>query len=1012
MESDSASEAEEVEEIPFSPQWPKDVQELLLQRGVNDYVIRDRMGKDILEDLKPQWSPEPEHFPLQVIIRQPEDASPVAEATVIRYEQVILKLRSLGAPGAGSLQSSEQLEHGLEDFAVAFGGGGVRSGAFCTGVLWALAETGRLRHVTHISSVSGGSIAASGFASFLVKAQRATEAQSQSEQGYREVVAEFIERSQRNAGYLVSFDNLFNVPEDNSSSCPRILDLPIMALVVLGVLVAAPSVFCVFYVVPVTLLVEAYWGGPLRDCWCKNFERKIPCYYFEVLQPHGTCSFYIILGLVAILMILALVYKCCGMETIRHSDNPRWYLHWRSLTHLCARWLVMLFMVLATVLLVYTAELVDWSEERQQKGPEQCYRYHNEAPGILCSDVMVPLKPSPPTKLFINITAAALDDDAMMEAGHSHGLPSFIVIFLFVTVVLALISATFKFLGWKGLWRAFLFILLPLWFIWPASFLLQWRIFGPVTRQALLTPFFDAELSGMYSDKAWYFFTNSSLALAIASLPAFNLLHRFVHYYFRWSLQRAFYHGGVDMSMVEVAQCPSVPVLLFGATLNEFMRPESKEAHSLFSLSQYAMGCQRTHFLPAPKWMSLARCMTLSCAAIDGFVLTQINKWHTRILMAMLNLTQGDWLRFDRGQKWPTKRWPVLLKEPHLASLFDRLPEMIIFAFIYLFCLLGNDKSRPGGLGPGSLNIECQPFRLFTMLAMASIVVFIGIFSFFGHVRWLNWLLDSPLIRQIHMFLMYHECMEKPPMYLYLTDGGPVEDLGIVQLLRRRRRWILSFDVGDDPTCELLDLRTAIALARKERLCSFYLHKDPRRDLEDVLEEFRESTEELLHLGVLYSNGFGGKDQIAEIFHVRMRLLSDTVPVQPLVHRDEVVHSERSINVQHGLSPVVEMQSMPDARSDSWSSSSSRKPRGELGGICCECCHDGRYECHLCGSFPDTHTVNQFFTPTVWANFCRLGREMAAPAIRALTTAQLHETRARAAAQQSLGAAKARSPWR
>ena len=24
--------------------------------------------------------------------------------------------------------------------------------------------------------------------------------------------------------------------------------------------------------------------------------------------------------------------------------------------------------------------------------------------------------------------------------------------------------------------------------------------------------------------------------------------------------------------------------------------------------------------------------------------------------MAMLNLTQGDWLRFDRGQKWATRR--------------------------------------------------------------------------------------------------------------------------------------------------------------------------------------------------------------------------------------------------------------------------------------------------------------------------------------------------------------------
>ena len=60
-----------------------------------------------------------------------------------------------------------------------------------------------------------------------------------------------------------------------------------------------------------------------------------------------------------------------------------------------------------------------------------------------------------------------------------------------------------------------------------------------------------------------------------------------------------------------------------------------------------------------------------------------------------------------------------------------------------------------------------------------------------------------------------------------------------------------------------MDLRAAMALARKEmyvvspkevvqeRLCSFYLHKDARLDLEDVLEDFRNSSEPFLHLGHL-----------------------------------------------------------------------------------------------------------------------------------------------------------------
>lgn len=995
MESDSAAESadeadERVEaEIGYSQTWATQLQEQLLKRGVSDYRIRDRFGSDIF-----QRSSEikPEDFPLRLCSKVEEEAGPcLKEAAVIEYEKAILKLRSQGAPGAGLLYPAEQ-SRGLEDFAVAFGGGGVRSGAFCTGVLWALAEQNRLRHVTHLSSVSGGSIAASGFASFLVKAHREGAQESNPEQRYREVVADFIERSQRNAGYLVSFNNLWKAPEDNSSASPRIWDLPLMFLVVLGVLVAAPAVFCVFYVVPVTLLIEAFWGGAMRSCFCSQFQEKVPCSYGEILQPRGSFSLYLIFVMVGILMTLALVYKCCGMEellkALRRGEkrSARWFLLWRSVTHLCTRWVVMLVMVLATVLLVYTAELWDYGERRMQDGPAMCKIYYDE--GRLCSDLARPVPDS-----LLNLTKAEkmidLDEIGILNQEHTHGLPNFIVIFFFLTVALALVSASFKFLGWSGLWRVFLFILLPLWFIWPASFLLQWRVFGPVTKQALLTPFFDAELVGKYTDQAWYFFTSTSLALAIACLPAFNLLHRFVHYYFRGSLQRAFYQGGVDMSMADVALCPAVPILLFGATLNEFQRPESTEAHSLFSLTQYAMGCQRTDFLPAPSWMSLARCMTLSCAAIDGFVLTQINKWHTRILMAMLNLTQGDWLRFDRGQKWATRRWPQLLKEPHKASMFDRLPEMILFAFIYLFCLLANDQSRPM-VGLHDLDVECQPFRLFTMLAMMLIVVFVGVLSFFGHVRWLNWLLDSPLVRQVHMFLMYHECMEKPPMYLYLTDGGPVEDLGIVQLLRRRCRWILSFDVGDDPTCELLDLRAAIALARQERLCSFYLHKDPRRDLEDVFKEFQESKDEFLHLGVLYSNDHA----VSEIFHVRMRLLDETVPVQPLVQKEEVLQrpSLSPASPHHG-DVHLEMHTMPEdymVSSQSSSSSNSRqlKPRAQLGGICCESCHDG-HDCNMCGSFPHTHTVNQFFTPTVWANFCRLGREMAHPAIAKLTQRQV-----------------------
>ncbi|CAK9005415.1 unnamed protein product, partial [Durusdinium trenchii] len=664
MESDSAAEdlVETVAtEIPYSATWPEELQRYLLKRGVEDYVIQDRFGAEVLGSVQPKSFYRAELFPLRVIIRARQEGKCLAECAVIKFEEVLLRLRSFGATGAG-LEETHQGE-GFDTFAVAFGGGGVRSGAFCSGVLWALAETNRLQHVTHLSSVSGGSIAASGFASFLVEAHRAAGASPSRTPSagplYREVVADFIERSQRNAGYLVSFQNLFQVPEDNSSSRARIWDLPLMFLVVLGVLVAAPSVFCVFYVVPVTMLIEAYWGGAMRHCFCR-LQNETQCNFLTVLQARpengdhrqwsqNSFTLLIIGALVLVLMVLALIYKCCGMKEIRHSARPRWFLHWRSLTHLCTRWLAMFVIILATVSLVYTAELVDYRGSRE----EECLAYFKEGP--LCSDNLMGFPAHLPGRLEdVSITyqdaSFSLHQEELGQSqtawnisqsiSRAAGLrpldqgregPNFIVIFLFLTLALALVSLSFKFLGWSGLWRVFLFILLPLWFIWPASFLLQWRVFGPITRQALFTPFFDTQIMGRYTDEAWYCFTTTSLLLAIACLPAFNLLHRFVHFYFRVSLQRAFYHDGVDVLMPQVSKCPWVPILLFGATLNEFMRPNSKEAHSLFTLSpsfpppaetlsQYAMGCQRTDFLAAPKWMSLARCMTLSCAAIDGFV--------------------------------------------------------------------------------------------------------------------------------------------------------------------------------------------------------------------------------------------------------------------------------------------------------------------------------------------------------------------------------------------------------
>jgi len=269
-------------------------------------------------------------------------------------------------------------------------------------------------------------------------------------------------------------------------------------------------------------------------------------------------------------------------------------------------------------------------------------------------------------------------------------------------------------------------------------------------------------------------------------------------------------------------------------------------------------------------------------------------------------------------------------------------------------------------------------------------------------------------------------------MYLYLTDGGPIEDLGLVVLLRRRRRWILSIDVGDDPGTRLLDLRKAIALAREERICSFFDPGDPRRDFDSLLEMYVTSNDPFVRFGVLYNSCNGEAGEVGEIFHVRMRLLEaaeDNIPMAPVICAEEVQPRRESADVAEvreaaagafelrtldhnvpsvpsecstdtpghlGLAPcgrcsgsshadlVAALQRQaPRGLSDAGSTAPPPIPRHRLGGICCDCCHRWAR-----GSFPNTHTINQFFTPVMWANFCRLGHELAMPAVAALTAAQ------------------------
>lgn len=902
------------------------------------------------------------------------------EANVLSEEKEIVNTRR-----ASCLRNSDS-----DGFAVCFSGGGVRSAAFCTGVLWALAETGRLKDVTHLSSVSGGSVAACSFISFLYHhAQRNTapaDGNIAADQWYRGVVADMVETCQTNAGYLLSFHQ-----DANGSWKKKVCDFVIRPLVMVGilfvVLVLAPAKFTFYYIVPLTLLLEATWGGDMRRISCQQGV------HYKIGNSWSITGkeIHLVLFCLGIASVVLLVL------TRMQNNKNRMYLHLRSCMGVCHRWFLLVFMVVAALELVMYAQWVDYTQGTgDTRIFKNCSDYrpsdHGQSTGnqVRCTDLHV-------TGAIWSVeNPAASTNKTLIIRKKINPYPLQPEMFwklLGYTIVAAVVALVFLAVGISFAWQALVAVLIPVWFLWPACFLLQWRAFGPLSGQGLFAPLLGFELTGNYSDSSWNQFVNVSLSLGILFLPFLGTLDRTLHAYFAISLRKAFLKDGKDVRLNDVARCPCAPILLFGATSCEFQRPQDEDPDTPFVLTQRVMGCERTKWVTVPPRMSLSNCMSLSSAAIDAFFLTMVKHWTTRLVFTLLNLSQGAWVRFDIGQSWHQLHYSFQRKHPWTFDIIERLPEMCVFTVIHCGLMATNAFSV---VPPEGANQACHTFKVFRSITLSVILLLVGILSFFPHIFRLSWLTVSPLIRQIHMFLLNPTTAEHPPMHLYLADGGITDDLGLVVLLRRRCRWILSVDCGDDPDCKLVDLRNAIEAARKDKLCSFFDLVDPRKDLDSLLATYAANQEHFLRIGVLYQT-IDGSEEVADIFHTRMRFLGDSPIHAPVIRSEVAPEPERDVDSEEPICRSLAGRLGP--RDVLWVPNDAPVQlnlddtrRDQLAGCCCTCCHTSptiSKSCGcLCGRFPNLNTANQFFTPLMWANFCRLGRELVLPAIAELSRVQ------------------------
>ncbi|XP_022798353.1 uncharacterized protein LOC111336511 [Stylophora pistillata] len=212
-----------------------------------------------------------------------------------------------------------------------------------------------------------------------------------------------------------------------------------------------------------------------------------------------------------------------------------------------------------------------------------------------------------------------------------------------------------------------------------------------------------------------------------------------------------------------------------------------------------------------------------------------------------------------------------------------------------------------------------------------------------------------------------------PPPLLNLSDGGHIEQLGLLALLKKRLKKIVVVDgtsvgVGQSASAQLL---WSLDLARKRLRCSF-----SAMDGRDIVEDLRSKLEEMpdnckprfykFRVDYYEKNVDGLSDE--KVGEGEILLILPRHPDVGITNSTESLRSWTDC-IRHTHQPI---------NSKLWGPGPDLEA-GEvdrLTGCCCECCHVTYYNscCGiLCGFFPYHKTLNQFFTPAMFSAYHREG---------------------------------------
>lgn len=208
-----------------------------------------------------------------------------------------------------------------------------------------------------------------------------------------------------------------------------------------------------------------------------------------------------------------------------------------------------------------------------------------------------------------------------------------------------------------------------------------------------------------------------------------------------------------------------------------------------------------------------------------------------------------------------------------------------------------------------------------------------------------------------------------PPPILYLSDGGHVENLGLLPLLKRKCEKIVVINAGrvEEDLGIAHALLYALTQAREKLHCSF-----TGMDGRDVYEDIR----------TVIVDRPPGKQPRSYRFKVQYFDYTDEGE-EKKIGEGEILyllprHPEVGLSEKRSIWEEITDEVKIDVEPDLWGIGPEVEPKevDRLTFCCCECCH-----CHAlqflskscCGVFPNHITSNQLFTPAQFSAYHREG---------------------------------------